>query len=117
MSLRTLETLGSLEGRKVVVRCDLNVPLKDGEITDDGRIRASVPTIERLLSAGASVVAISHLGRPDGEPNEKYSLAPVAVRLAELLGQDVDFVDTPAADITSLDGKVTLLQNLRFDPR
>lgn len=117
MSLRTLETLGSLEGRKVVVRCDLNVPLKDGQITDDGRIRASVPTIERLLSAGASVVAISHLGRPDGEPNEKYSLAPVAVRLAELLGQDVDFVDTPAADITSLDGKVTLLQNLRFDPR
>ncbi len=117
MSLRTLETLGSLEGRKVVVRCDLNVPLKDGKITDDGRIRASVPTIERLLSAGASVVAISHLGRPDGEPNEKYSLAPVAVRLAELLERDVDFVDTPAADVTSLDGKVTLLQNLRFDPR
>jgi phosphoglycerate kinase len=91
VSLRTLESLGDLAGKKVLVRCDLNVPLKDGEITDDGRIRASLPTLNALLNAGARVVVVSHLGRPKGEPEAKYSLAPVAQRLSELLGKPVVF--------------------------
>jgi phosphoglycerate kinase len=112
MALRTLETLGDLSGKVVLIRCDLNVPLKDGQITDDGRVRASVPTIRRLRDGGARVVAMSHLGRPDGAPDPQYSLAPVAVRLAELLGEEVDFA--PAGAPTA---GVTLLENLRFDPR
>ena len=91
MPLRTIESLGSLEGKRVIVRCDLNVPLKDGEITDDGRIRASLATLNELIHAGARVVVISHLGRPDGAPDAKYSLAPVAQRLCELLGKPVTF--------------------------
>ncbi|MGE3193000.1 MAG: phosphoglycerate kinase [Microbacteriaceae bacterium] len=110
MSLRTIDSLGSLEGKTVLLRCDLNVPLKDGEITDDGRVRASVPTIQRLLDAGATVVAMSHLGRPEGAPDPKYSLEPVARRLGELLGEDVAFPQPG-------DARVTLLENLRFDPR
>lgn len=110
MTLRTIETLGNLDGKTVLLRCDLNVPLKDGEITDDGRVRASVPTIQKLLDAGARVVAMSHLGRPDGAPDPKYSLKPVATRLAGLLGEDVAF-EKPG------DARVTLLENLRFDPR
>ena len=78
MTLRTIESLGSLTGKTVLVRLDLNVPLKDGVITDDGRVRASLDTLNTLLNAGAKVVAMSHLGRPDGEPDAKYSLAPVA---------------------------------------
>jgi phosphoglycerate kinase len=108
--LRTIDSLGDLGGKTVLLRCDLNVPLKDGEITDDGRVRASVPTIRELLEAGARVVAMSHLGRPDGAPDPKYSLRPVATRLAELLGEDVAFGEPGAA-------RVTLLENLRFDPR
>ena len=77
MALRTIESLGELSGKVVLLRCDLNVPLKDGVIGDDGRIRASLPTINALLHSGATVVAMSHLGRPDGEPNPAYSLAPV----------------------------------------
>lgn len=111
MSLRTIESLGDLAGKRVLLRCDLNVPLDGDRITDDGRVRASVPTIRKLREAGASVVAMSHLGRPDGAPDPRYSLAPVAARLAELLGEPVAFApDSPA------DG-VTLLENLRFDPR
>jgi phosphoglycerate kinase len=111
VSLRTIETLGDLAGKVVLLRCDLNVPLDGGRITDDGRVRASVPTIRKLRDAGASVVAMSHLGRPDGAPDPKYSLAPVADRLTELLGEAVAFApETPG------DG-VTLLENLRFDPR
>ena len=98
MPLRTLDSLGDLAGRRVVVRCDLNVPLKDGRITDDGRARASVPTLERLLDAGATVTVVSHLGRPDGTPDPKYSLQPVAERLGELLGRDVAFVPGTPAD-------------------
>src|SRR6478752_1177562 len=109
MTLRTIESLGSLDGKTVLLRCDLNVPLKDGEITDDGRVRASVPTIQSLLDAGATVVAMSHLGRPEGAPDPKYSLEPVARRLGELLGEDVAFPQPGAA-------RVTLLENLRFDP-
>lgn len=121
MSLRTIESLGDLGGKRVIVRCDLNVPLKNGQITDDGRIRASLATLELLLNAGARVVVISHLGRPEGEPDSKYSLEPVAARLGELLGKPVAFAsDTvgSAAEeaVTGLgDGDLVLLENLRFN--
>jgi phosphoglycerate kinase len=121
VALRTIESLGNLAGKRVVVRCDLNVPLKEGEITDDGRIRASVPTLKLLTEAGARVVVISHLGRPDGEPTPRYSLAPVAKRLGELLGQDVAFATDAVGDSTTStvngleDGGVALLENLRFN--
>ena len=122
MSLRTLDSLGALGGKRVLVRCDLNVPLKDGQITDDGRIRASLPTLNALINAGARVVVVSHLGRPDGAPDDKYSLAPVAQRLSELLGKPVAFAtetvgsatETAAADLA--DGDVLLLENVRFNP-
>jgi phosphoglycerate kinase len=121
MTLRTIESLGSLTGKTVLVRLDLNVPLKDGKITDDGRVRASLPTLNLLLNAGAKVVAMSHLGRPDGEPDAKYSLAPVAQRLSELLGKPVcfasDTVGSAAKDaVDSLKpGEIALLENLRFN--
>lgn len=120
MALRTIESLGNLLGKRVIVRCDLNVPLDDGTITDDGRIRASVGTIQELTRAGAKVIAISHLGRPDGEPDARYSLAPVAVRLGELLGSPVAFASDTIGDsahdvVHALrDGEVALLENLRF---
>ena len=122
MSLRTLDSLGALGGKRVLVRCDLNVPLKDGQITDGGRIRASLPTLNALINAGARVVVVSHLGRPDGAPDDKYSLAPVAQRLSELLGKPVAFAtetvgsatETAAADLA--DGDVLLLENVRFNP-
>jgi phosphoglycerate kinase len=121
MTLRTLPSLGDLKGKTVLVRCDLNVPLKDGHITDDGRIRASLTTINALLNAGAKVVAMSHLGRPDGTPDAKYSLAPVAQRLSELLGKPVVFAsDTVGAAAEQAiegldDGGIALLENLRFN--
>lgn len=121
MPIRTLESLGDLTGKTVLVRLDLNVPLKDGAITDDGRVRAALPTVNALLNAGAKVVAFSHLGRPDGAPDSKYSLAPVAQRLSELLGKPVvfasDTVGQGAADaVASLeDGGIALLENLRFN--
>ena len=121
MSLRTLETLGDLAGKRVVIRCDFNVPLSDGVITDDGRLRASLPTLNALLDAGARVVAISHLGRPKGEPDPQYSLKPVADRLAELLDRPVafatdtvgDFARETAANLE--DGQIAVLENLRFN--
>lgn len=122
MSLRTLESLGSLAGTRVVVRCDLNVPLQDGVITDDGRVRASIPTLNALLNQGARVIVVSHLGRPEGAPDAKYSLAPVAQRLSELLGSAVTFardtVGQGAQDaVASLrDGDIAVLENLRFNP-
>lgn len=121
MALRTLESLGSLVGTRVIVRCDLNVPLKDGVITDDGRVRASLPTLNALINAGARVVVCSHLGRPDGSPDPKYSLEPVAQRLSELLGQPVAFardtVGESARDaVASLeDGDIAVIENLRFN--
>ncbi|WP_105565117.1 phosphoglycerate kinase [Microbacterium halophytorum] len=121
MTLRTIESLGDLAGKRVIVRCDLNVPLKDGEITDDGRVRASVPTLRALTSAGARVIVTSHLGRPKGEPDPQYSLAPVAARLGELLGTDVAFAtdtvgESAKAAVAALgDGDVALLENLRFN--
>jgi len=117
-----LESLGELRGKRVLVRSDLNVPLDGSTITDDGRVRASVPTIKELADAGARVIVISHLGRPKGEPEARYSLEPVATRLGELLGQDVAFAsDTigPSAQKTVdalQDGDVAVLENVRFDP-
>jgi phosphoglycerate kinase len=105
-----MNSLASLDvaGKRVFLRCDLNVPLKNGEITDDGRIRASLPTINNLLERGASVVIGAHLGRPKGEIKPELSLQPVAKRLSELLGQPVDF-------ITQASAKILLLENLRFN--
>lgn len=120
--LRSLDNAGNLAGKRVILRCDLNVPLKDGVITDDGRIRASVPTIKRLIAAGARIAICSHLGRPEGAPDDKYSLAPVAIRLEELLGQPVVFAQATvgaqaeAAMKVLQDGGVCLLENLRFNP-
>jgi len=120
MSLRTLDSLGPLSGKRVIVRCDLNVPLKDGEITDDGRIRASLETLDLLINQGARVVVISHLGRPDGEAKPEYSLRPVAQRLSELLGKSVAFApstvgDEAAAAVGDLaDGQIVVLENLRY---
>ncbi|GAA2181733.1 phosphoglycerate kinase [Leucobacter tardus] len=120
--MRTIDTLGPLRSRTVIVRCDLNVPLSEGEITDDGRIRASLGTIAELREAGARIVLISHLGRPKGEPDDRYSLRPVAVRMAELLGAPVEFVgetvgsEAEAAVAALADGDVLLLENLRFNP-
>ena len=122
MALRTLTSLGSLAGKRVLVRCDLNVPLKDGVITDDGRIRASLPTLNALLDQGARVVVMSHLGRPDGAPEAKYSLEPAATRLGELLGKPVAFAtdtvgDSATATVSALaDGQIAVLENLRFNP-
>jgi phosphoglycerate kinase len=122
VTIRTLDSLGSLAGKRVIVRCDLNVPLDDGRISDDGRVRASLPTLNALINQGARVVVISHLGRPDGAPDSRYSLAPVAQRLSELLGKPVTFardtVGKAAEDAVSAlhDGDVALLENLRFNP-
>jgi phosphoglycerate kinase len=119
--MRKLSELGSLDGKRVIIRCDLNVPLDGKRITDDGRIVASVPTIKYLVEQGAKVVVISHLGRPEGVPDEKYSLEPAADRLSELLGQPVLF----AADTVGVQaegalkvqdrGGVVVLENLRFN--
>ncbi|WP_029149655.1 phosphoglycerate kinase [Microbacterium indicum] len=121
MTLRTLESLGDLAGKRVFVRCDFNVPLSDGAITDDGRIRAALPTLQALLAAGATVITSSHLGRPKGEPNPEFSLRPVADRLAELLGQPVAFATDTVGEsaqsvVSSLEaGRIAVLENLRFN--
>jgi phosphoglycerate kinase len=117
-----IASLGDLRGKRVLVRSDLNVPLDGTTITDDGRLRASVPTIKALTEAGARVIVCAHLGRPKGAPEDKYSLQPVVGRLSELLGQDVTFAtDTvgesaQAAVAAMQDGDVVLLENLRFNP-
>ena len=119
--MKTTSDLGDLRGKRVLVRSDLNVPLDGSTITDDGRIRASAPTIKRLADAGARVIVCAHLGRPKGAPEAKYSLAPVAKRLSEVLGTDVVFAtdtvgdDAKAKAAALEDGQVLLLENLRFN--
>jgi len=124
--LRTLDDLGDVGGRRVFVRLDLNVPLTDGVVTDDARVRASMPTLTELLERGASIVAASHLGRPHGRVDESLRLGPVAALLAELLGRVVEYVPTDGVLSPEVEqsckalafepGRVVLLENLRFDP-
>jgi len=119
--MRHIDDLGDLRGKRVLVRSDLNVPLDGDVITDDGRIRASVPTISKLAEKGARVIVTAHLGRPKGSPDPKYSLAPVAYRLGELLGREVAFAtdtvgDSARATVDALeDGEVGVLENVRFN--
>ncbi|QJC21786.1 phosphoglycerate kinase [Arcanobacterium buesumense] len=122
--MRTIDTLGDLAGKKVFVRSDFNVPLDaDKNITDDGRIQAALPTIKRLIEAGARVIVAAHLGRPKGQVNPDFSLAPVAKRLGELLGKNVVLANdtvgegAQAATADMKDGDVVLLENVRFDAR
>ena len=112
----------NVAGKKVLVRCDFNVPLKDGQITDENRLVAALPTIKKLISDGGKVILCPHLGKPKGEPKPELSLAPVAVRLSELLGQEVKFAaddnvvgDNAKAAVAAMkDGEVVLLQNTRY---
>ncbi len=112
----------NVKGQRVLVRCDFNVPLKDGKITDENRLVAALPTIKKLIADGGKVILCSHLGKPKGEPKPELSLAPVAVRLSELLGQEVKFAaddnvvgpNAKAAVEAMKDGEVVLLQNTRY---
>lgn len=119
--LRTIKDAGELRGKRVLLRCDFNVPLDGDRVTDDGRIRAALPTIQHLMQAGAKVIIISHLGRPEGKPEAKYSLKPAALRLAELLDADVEFATDTIGDSAKnvvrnlIDGGVVVLENLRFN--
>ena len=113
MNIKTLDSV-DVRGKRVLLRCDLNVPLKDGVITDDGRIKASLPTIKYLLAQGASVVITAHLGRPKGERKPELSLSPIANRLSELLGEKVNFsAEIIGAKIAATG--VTLLENIRYE--
>jgi len=117
MGIKTLSDL-ALQNKRVILRCDLNVPIKDGVITDDGRIVASLRTIRKLLDAKCSIIVIAHLGRPKGEPSKELSLVPIAKRLGELLNEDVEF----SSEITGLTtraqslkaGQILMLENIRF---
>ncbi|MFR7483207.1 MAG: phosphoglycerate kinase, partial [Eubacterium sp.] len=121
LNKKTIEDI-DVAGKKVLVRCDFNVPLKDGEITNDKRIVAALPTIKYLIAQGAKVILCSHLGRPKGEYKPEFSLAPVAKRLTEYLGQDVKLAEDEtvvgenakkmAAELK--DGEVMLLENVRY---
>ena len=113
MNIKTLDTI-DVRGKRVLLRCDLNVPLKAGVITDDGRIKASLPTIKYLLAQGASVVITAHLGRPKGERVPELSLAPVSTRLSELLGESVNFSSEIIGAKIAPTG-VTLLENIRYE--
>ena len=121
--LKTIDSLGDLSSKRVLVRCDFNVPLKDGVITDDGRIRAALPTLQKLLDSGAKVITMAHLGRPKGQVMPEFSLAPVAQRLAELIGvkvtlaQDTTGADAKAKAAALATGEILMLENVRFDPR
>ncbi len=122
MEKKTIRDI-DVKGKKVLVRCDFNVPLKDGEVADDTRIQAALPTIKYLMDQGAKVVLCSHLGRPKGEVNEKYSLKPVATKLSEELGTNVklaeDVTGSSAHEMADSlkEGEAGLLENVRFDPR
>lgn len=120
--MKSVSDLGDLRGKRVLIRCDLNVPLDGEKITDDGRIRASVPTLQQLREAGAKIIVLAHLGRPKGQVNPKYSLAPAAKRLGELLGTEVKLAedvvgDSATATVAALDdGEIAMLENVRFEP-
>ena len=120
--MKSINDLGDLKGKRVLIRCDFNVPLDGDTITDDGRIKAALPTLRQLVEAGAKVVVMAHLGRPKGEANPKYSLAPAAKRLGELLGAQVrlatDVVGPSAAAIVAglAEGEVAMLENVRYEP-
>jgi phosphoglycerate kinase len=120
--VRSVPDLGALAGKRVLIRCDFNVPLDGDVITDDGRIRAALPTLTSLLKAGAKVVVLAHLGRPKGQVNPKYSLAPAAKRLGELLGTDVklaaDVVGESAQAMAAalVDGEIGMCENVRYEP-
>ena len=120
--MRSVPDLGALAGKRVLIRCDFNVPLDGDVITDDGRIRAALPTLTGLIKAGAKVVVLAHLGRPKGQVNPKYSLAPAAKRLGELLGTDVklatDVVGESAKAMAAglADGEIGMCENVRYEP-
>ena len=121
MNKKTIDDI-SVKGKKVLVRCDFNVPIKDGKITDETRIKGALPTIKKLMTDGAKVILCSHMGKPKGEPKPELSLAPVAKRLSEHLGVDVVFAaddnvvgeQAKAAVANMKDGDVVLLQNTRY---
>jgi phosphoglycerate kinase len=120
--VKSVDDLGEVRGKRVLIRCDFNVPLDGETITDDGRIKAALPTLTKLRGDGAKIVIMAHLGRPKGEANPKYSLAPVAKRLGELLGVEVKLAgdvvgDSAQATVAGLaDGEVALLENVRYEP-
>ena len=120
--MKSVQDLGDLKGKRVLIRCDFNVPLDGDTITDDGRIKAALPTLTQLKDAGAKVIVLAHLGRPKGAPEPKYSVAPAAKRLGELIGAEVKLAsDTagPGAEETVAglaDGEIALLENVRFEP-
>ncbi len=120
--MKSVQDLGDLKGKRVLIRCDFNVPLDGDTITDDGRIKAALPTLTQLKDAGAKVIVLAHLGRPKGAPDPKYSVAPAAKRLGELIGAEVKLAsDTagPGAEETVAglaDGEIALLENVRFEP-
>lgn len=120
--MKSVSDLGDLTGKRVLIRCDLNVPLDGQTITDDGRIRASLPTLNQLREKGAKIIVLAHLGRPKGQVNSKYSLAPAATRLSELLGAEVtlakDVVGESAIGVIEnlSNGDVAMLENVRYEP-
>jgi phosphoglycerate kinase len=120
--VKSVSDLGDLAGKRVLIRCDLNVPLDGQTITDDGRIRASLPTLNELRAKGAKIIVLAHLGRPKGQVNPKYSLAPAAKRLSELLGVEVQLAqDVTGESARSVmenlsNGDVAMLENVRFEP-
>ncbi len=120
--MKSVSDLGDLNGKRVLIRCDLNVPLDGQTITDDGRIRASLPTLNQLREKGAKIIVLAHLGRPKGQVNPKYSLAPAATRLSELLGAEVnlakDVVGESAKSVIEnlSSGDVAMLENVRYEP-
>jgi len=117
MGIKTLSDL-SLQNKRVLLRCDLNVPIKDGVITDDGRIVASLGTIRKLLTAKCSIILVAHLGRPKGEPSKDLSLAPIAKRLGELLNKEVEFSSEITGQVKRAHslkaGQILMLENIRF---
>ena len=115
MNILEMEQL-NLDGKRVLIREDLNVPLKNGQVTSDARLLAAIPTIKRALEKGAAVIVMSHLGRPtEGEYDAAFSLAPVADRLAELLGQSVRFEKDWLEGVEIASGEVVLCENVRFN--